>query len=45
VIDARLLSVGIPVRFETLPLRRLPYAESNAIVWTLAYLGGLGLIS
>jgi basic amino acid/polyamine antiporter, APA family len=40
-----LLFVGIPVYFVTMLFRRSTYQESKAVLWIVAYLGGLGLIS
>jgi basic amino acid/polyamine antiporter, APA family len=45
VVGTGLLFVGIPGYFVTLLLRRATYRESKAVLWIVAYLGGLGTIS
>lgn len=45
LLGSVLLFVGIPAYFVTLLLRRATYGESKAVLWIVAYLGGLGVIS
>jgi hypothetical protein len=44
-VGSLLPSVGIPVYFASLLLRRTTYTESKGVRWIVTHLGGLGVIS